>query len=170
MPATRLGLRHLARVAVRNGISNRVGRGPILQKHADRPSLEALGNLLYLIRRSLDDPAKAKAYLDVANKVLADIAANQPPTHTRIRQGAVFITRDQKYCRMSVSVALCFTATLWQRVDHLHPVLFSCVWDVIVHLAWTTAPGSAESRIEFVPCGLYCWPPTHDDHAGGMTA
>jgi hypothetical protein len=29
-------------------------------------SLEALSNLLYLIRRSLDDPAKATTYLDIA--------------------------------------------------------------------------------------------------------
>jgi hypothetical protein len=42
--------------------------------------LEALSNLLYLIRRSLDDPAKAKAYLDMADKVLIDMAANRPPT------------------------------------------------------------------------------------------
>jgi hypothetical protein len=34
-------------------------------------SLEALSNLLYLIRRSLDDPAKTKTYLDI------DIAATQ---------------------------------------------------------------------------------------------
>jgi hypothetical protein len=43
-------------------------------KPIDNP-LEALSNLLYLVRRSLDDPARAKAYLDVADKVLADIAA-----------------------------------------------------------------------------------------------
>jgi hypothetical protein len=34
-------------------------------------SLEALSNLLYPIRRSLDDPAKTKTYLDI------DIAAKQ---------------------------------------------------------------------------------------------
>jgi hypothetical protein len=38
-------------------------------------SLEALTNLLYLIRPTLDDPARAEAYLDVAGQVLADIAA-----------------------------------------------------------------------------------------------
>jgi hypothetical protein len=37
-------------------------------------SLEALTNLLYLIRRTLNDPARAEAYLDVVDKVLADIA------------------------------------------------------------------------------------------------
>jgi hypothetical protein len=40
-------------------------------------SLEALTNPLYLIRRTLDDPARAEAYLDVADKVLADIAARR---------------------------------------------------------------------------------------------
>jgi hypothetical protein len=40
-------------------------------------SLEALSNLLYLLRRSLDDPARAKAYLDVADQVLIDIADNR---------------------------------------------------------------------------------------------
>jgi hypothetical protein len=30
-------------------------------------SLEALTNLPYLVRRSLDDPARAEAYLDVAD-------------------------------------------------------------------------------------------------------
>jgi hypothetical protein len=45
-------------------------------------SLEALSNLVYLIRRSLDNPAKATHYLDFAEKVLADIAANRPPTGT----------------------------------------------------------------------------------------
>jgi hypothetical protein len=46
----------------------------ILQHHgtpAVRPSLEALSKLLYLIRRSLDDPAKTKTYLDI------DIVAKQ---------------------------------------------------------------------------------------------
>jgi hypothetical protein len=40
-------------------------------------SLEALTNLLHLIRRTLNDPARAEAYLDVIDKVLADIAANR---------------------------------------------------------------------------------------------
>jgi hypothetical protein len=40
-------------------------------------SLEALSNLLHLIRLSLDDPTRAEAYLDVADKVLADIAARR---------------------------------------------------------------------------------------------
>jgi hypothetical protein len=40
-------------------------------------SPEAFSNLLYLIRRTLDDPAMAEAYLDVVDKVLADIAANR---------------------------------------------------------------------------------------------
>jgi hypothetical protein len=38
-------------------------------------ALEALSNLLYLIRQSLGDPARAEAYLDVADKVLAELAA-----------------------------------------------------------------------------------------------
>jgi hypothetical protein len=38
-------------------------------------SLEALTNLLYVIQRSLDDSAKTTTYLDVADKVLADIVA-----------------------------------------------------------------------------------------------
>jgi hypothetical protein len=29
--------------------------------------------------------------------------------------GPCLSTMDQKYCRMSVSVGLCFTATLWQQ-------------------------------------------------------
>jgi hypothetical protein len=40
-------------------------------------SLEALRNLLYLIRRTLDDPARAEAYLDVADNVLAELAAKR---------------------------------------------------------------------------------------------
>jgi hypothetical protein len=39
--------------------------------------LEALSNLLYLLRRSLDDPARAEAYLDVADNVLAELAAKR---------------------------------------------------------------------------------------------
>jgi hypothetical protein len=40
-------------------------------------SLETLSNVLYLLRRSPDDPAKAATYLDFADKVLIDIAAKQ---------------------------------------------------------------------------------------------
>jgi hypothetical protein len=43
-------------------------------------SLETLSSLLYLIRRSLEDPAKAKTYLDIVDKVLIDIAANRAPS------------------------------------------------------------------------------------------
>jgi hypothetical protein len=39
-------------------------------------ALEALSNLLYLVRLSLDDPAKAKSYLDFADRVLMDIAGS----------------------------------------------------------------------------------------------
>jgi hypothetical protein len=39
-------------------------------------SPEVLSNLLYLIRRSLDDPAKATTYRDFADKVLIDIATD----------------------------------------------------------------------------------------------
>jgi hypothetical protein len=38
-------------------------------------ALEALSNLLYLIWHSLDDPAKATTYLDIADRVLIDITA-----------------------------------------------------------------------------------------------
>jgi hypothetical protein len=40
-------------------------------------SLEALSNLLYLIRRTLNDPARSEACLNIVDKVLADIAANR---------------------------------------------------------------------------------------------
>jgi hypothetical protein len=40
-------------------------------------SLEALTNLLYLIRRTLNDPARAEVYLDIVDKVLAELAANR---------------------------------------------------------------------------------------------
>jgi hypothetical protein len=46
-------------------------------KPIENNSLKALSNLLYLLRRSLDEPARAEAYLDVADKVLTDIAANR---------------------------------------------------------------------------------------------
>jgi hypothetical protein len=46
-------------------------------------SLEALTNLLYLIRRSLDDPARAGTYLDLADQVLIDIAASRRIHSTR---------------------------------------------------------------------------------------
>jgi two-component sensor histidine kinase len=41
-------------------------------------SLETLSSLLYLLRRSFKDPAKANTYLDIVDKVLIDIAANRP--------------------------------------------------------------------------------------------
>jgi hypothetical protein len=40
-------------------------------------SLEVLTNLLYLIRLTLDDPAKATKYLDLADQMLIDIAARR---------------------------------------------------------------------------------------------
>jgi hypothetical protein len=40
-------------------------------------SIEALINLVYLIRQSLDDPAEASTYLDLADNALIDITANQ---------------------------------------------------------------------------------------------
>lgn len=40
-------------------------------------SLETLSNVLYLLRRSLYDPAKAATYLDFADRVLVDNAAKQ---------------------------------------------------------------------------------------------
>jgi hypothetical protein len=63
----------------RYGVAVRPGRrrkptGPWYRCRSKSP--EILGNLLYLIRRSLDDPAKATLYLDLADKVLVDIAAN----------------------------------------------------------------------------------------------
>jgi hypothetical protein len=54
-------------------------------------SLETLSRLLYLLRRSLDDPAKAKTYLDIVDKVLIDITANgrhhPEPKNTELLQG-----------------------------------------------------------------------------------
>jgi hypothetical protein len=38
-------------------------------------SLETLSNILYLLGRSLDDPARAEGYLDFADKVFAELAA-----------------------------------------------------------------------------------------------
>jgi hypothetical protein len=47
-------------------------------------SLEALTNLLYLLRMSLNDPVKAAGHLDVAEKVLADIVESRRlhPVHS----------------------------------------------------------------------------------------
>jgi hypothetical protein len=69
------------RVAGAKWHSNRVGqrRYPTAPQPIDN-SLEALSHLLYLIRLSLDDPAKATSYLDFADQVLIDIAANRSPT------------------------------------------------------------------------------------------
>jgi hypothetical protein len=41
-------------------------------------SVETLGNLLHLIRHSLGNPADATTYLDIADKVLVEIASKQP--------------------------------------------------------------------------------------------
>jgi hypothetical protein len=41
-------------------------------------SLEALGTLLHLIRDSLGNPAEATTYLNIADKVLIEIASNRP--------------------------------------------------------------------------------------------
>jgi hypothetical protein len=43
-------------------------------------SVEILGNLLHLIRHSLGNPAEAGTYLDIAEKVLNEIASNRPLT------------------------------------------------------------------------------------------
>jgi hypothetical protein len=43
-------------------------------------SVEILGNLLHLIRHSLGNPAEAGTYLDIADKVLDEIASNRPLT------------------------------------------------------------------------------------------
>jgi hypothetical protein len=74
-----LGRHNPGESLARNGITALAG-DPILQDDgtaADRQFPEALDNLLYPIRRSLDDPAKAKAYLDVAEKVLSNIATGK---------------------------------------------------------------------------------------------
>jgi hypothetical protein len=42
--------------------------------HSVANSLEAISNLIYLIRQSLHDPAKALIYLDLANARLEAIA------------------------------------------------------------------------------------------------
>jgi hypothetical protein len=46
--------------------------------------LEVLTYLVYLIRCTLDEPAKATKYLDFADQVLIDIAANRRlhPVHS----------------------------------------------------------------------------------------
>jgi hypothetical protein len=54
--------------------------------HQFDSSLEALSNILYLLRRSLDDPAKATKYLDLADQLLVDIAASRR-LHRFIRPG-----------------------------------------------------------------------------------
>jgi hypothetical protein len=41
-------------------------------------SLEDLGTLLHLIRHSLGNPAEATTYLNIADKVLVEIASNRP--------------------------------------------------------------------------------------------
>jgi hypothetical protein len=52
--------------------------------HQFDSSLEALSNILYLIRRSLNDPAKTTKYLDIADQLLVDIAASRRvhPVHS----------------------------------------------------------------------------------------
>jgi hypothetical protein len=58
----------------RNGIATAAASDTVLSRtmalaaHQLDNSLEALTNLLYLIRRTLDDHARAEAYLDVAGK------------------------------------------------------------------------------------------------------
>jgi phosphoglycerate-specific signal transduction histidine kinase len=79
-----LGLGHDRSIAsgmlARNGIATAAASHAVLSRtmavaHQLDNSLEALSNLLYLLRRSLDDPAKATTYLDLADRVLIDIAA-----------------------------------------------------------------------------------------------
>jgi hypothetical protein len=52
--------------------------------HQFDSSLEALTNILYLVRRSLNDPGKATKYLDLADQLLVDIAASRRlhPVHS----------------------------------------------------------------------------------------
>jgi hypothetical protein len=82
-----LGRHHLAGVAGRSRIATAlVGWWPILSRIMAAPdrldnSLDA--SLIYLFRRSLDDPAKATHYLDAADKVLVDIAGKRPLTSAR---------------------------------------------------------------------------------------
>jgi hypothetical protein len=57
----------------RNGVatataSDAVPLGTMAVAHQLDSSLEALTNLFYLIRRSLDDPARAGTYLDLADR------------------------------------------------------------------------------------------------------
>jgi hypothetical protein len=51
--------------------------------------LEALSNLLYLIRHSLDDRAKATIYLDVADTVVRDIANHSSNPRRRTGDSAI---------------------------------------------------------------------------------
>jgi hypothetical protein len=64
--------------------SNAVQLTAMATSHELDSSLEGLSNLLYLIRRSLDDPAKATRYLDLADQLLVDIAASRRlhPVHS----------------------------------------------------------------------------------------
>jgi hypothetical protein len=67
----------------RNGIATASASDTVLSRtmalsaHQLDISLEALTDLLYLVRRPLDDPARVEAYLDVADKVLSDIATRR---------------------------------------------------------------------------------------------
>jgi hypothetical protein len=62
------------------GRGQRVRRLPRLTNMAPRvnSSLEALGSLLHLIRHSLGNPGEATTYLNIADKVLIEIASNRP--------------------------------------------------------------------------------------------
>ncbi len=84
-PVVEFGLGHGRSITgglARNGIATAAAGDVVLSSamatsHQLDTSLEVLTNLLYWIRRSLDDPARAEAYLDVADQVLADIAARR---------------------------------------------------------------------------------------------
>jgi hypothetical protein len=122
---------YLARAAGAKWQSNRIGSRPVLSRIMGAPdqldnSLEALSNLLYLIRRSLDDPAKAKTYLDIADKVLIDIAAKQlfrragPPdadSEEHNAMGRSWLTSCIIVGRWNAMSTSGFASTMKQRFD-----------------------------------------------------
>jgi hypothetical protein len=73
----------------RNGNATEAACAPVITRTMGAPdqvddSLKTLSNLLYLLRRSLDDPAKATKYHDLADQLLVDIAASHRlhPVHS----------------------------------------------------------------------------------------
>jgi hypothetical protein len=62
-----------SRLQPRSSVAHLICMAPRLNS-----SVETLGNLLHLIRHSLGNPADATTYLDIADKVLVEIASKRP--------------------------------------------------------------------------------------------